>query len=416
MKNKQKGKGLVPRLRFPGFQGEWEMIMLKNIAIVTSGQSPKGQNYNDIGDGIPFYQGKTDFGEVYIKPPTKWTTQITKLANKDDILMSVRAPVGALNICTQRICIGRGLCTLHTGEHKRFLYYLLTQYNQLFIGNGGSVFDSINKKQIEETILPFPAISTEQQRIADCLSSLDDLISAEGRKLEALRAHKKGLMQQLFPREGEAVPRLRFPGFSNVGDWKNKQLKQLCKVLQGYGFPEALQGRTEGKYPFCKVSDISKAVAENGGILASAANYLEDLELSKLKAKLIPAGAVVFAKIGEALRLNRRAFVQNECLIDNNVVGLKAIHGIADDYFVYLLSQMIDLNEHCGGAVPSVNKSTLEAIWVAVPELPEQQRIADCLSSLDDLIVAQARKVELLKQHKKGLMQQLFPVMEEAGV
>jgi len=205
------------------------------------------------------------------------------------------------------------------------------------------------------------------------------------------------------------VPRLRFPEFQDSEEWKAKSLASVCNVLQGYGFPESLQGRTEGRYPFCKVSDISRAVAENGGLLAKAANYVGDSDLLELRAKLIPIGTTVFAKIGEALRLNRRAFVQHECLIDNNAVGLKGVEGIADDYFIHLLSQLIDLNEHCGGAVPSVNKSTLEAIKVIVPDLDEQQKIADCLSSLDELITAETQKLGALKTHKKGLMQQLFP-------
>jgi type I restriction enzyme, S subunit len=206
----------------------------------------------------------------------------------------------------------------------------------------------------------------------------------------------------------ELVPKLRFKEFGNANEWNLKRLDALCDVLQGYGFPEVLQGKINGKYPFCKVSDISRAVAENGGLLGEASNYIDEIELKQLRAKLIPRGATVFAKIGEALRLNRRAYVLKECLIDNNVTGLKAINGKAIDYFVYQLSQLIDLNKHCGGAVPSVNKSTLEEIKVIAPSLEEQQKIADCLSSLDDLITAQNQKVEALKQHKKGLMQQLF--------
>jgi len=262
---------------------------------------------------------------------------------------------------------------------------------------------------------PMPVNPKEQLKIADCLSSVDELITAQGQKVEALKAHKKGLMQQLFPAEGETLPQLRFPEFRHAPEWEAKPLSKICIVLQGYGFPEILQGRREGKYPFCKVSDISRSVAERGGVLAEAANYIGDDELSKLRAKLIPIGATVFAKIGEALRLNRRAYVQKECLIDNNVVGLKAIHGVADDRFIYLLSQQIDLNEHCGGAVPSVNKSTLEEIEVAIPDaLNEQKRIADCLSSVDELITAETQKLEVLKTHKKGLMQQLFPSPEES--
>lgn len=209
------------------------------------------------------------------------------------------------------------------------------------------------------------------------------------------------------------VPRLRFPEFRKAGEWTEKPLAEVCNVLQGYGFPEVLQGRGEGKYPFCKVSDISRAVAERGGLLVEAANYVGDDDLLKLRAKPIPKGATVFAKIGEALRLNRRAYVQKECLIDNNATGLKAIDGVADDYFVYLLSQLIDLNKHCGGAVPSVNKTTLEEIEVVVPGPDEQKRIAESLSSLDELITAETQKLDALKTHKKGLMQQLFPCAGE---
>ncbi|MBF0630957.1 MAG: restriction endonuclease subunit S [Magnetococcales bacterium] len=209
------------------------------------------------------------------------------------------------------------------------------------------------------------------------------------------------------------VPRLRFPEFREAGEWENEKLGDVCNVLQGYGFPEVLQGKIKGKYPFCKVSDISRAVAEQGGILCKASNYIDDEELIQLRAKPLPTGSTVFAKIGEALRLNRRALTATECLIDNNAAGISAKNSFADNYFIFLLSQLIDLNAHCGGAVPSVNKSTLESIRVVIPSHREQQKIADCLSSLDDLIAAQEQKLEILKRHKKSLMQQLFPAQDE---
>lgn len=190
-----------PRLRFPEFRDSegWREVAIRETAAVIAGQSPRSEYYNDIGNGTPFYQGKTDFGDVFINPPTKWTTQVTKLAIEDDILMSVRAPVGALNVSTQKICIGRGLAALRAKEDKWFLYYLLLQVNRLFVGNSGSVFDSISKSQIESTQIPFPQTRSEQQKIADCLASLDALIAAQAAKLDALRTHKRGLMQGLFP-------------------------------------------------------------------------------------------------------------------------------------------------------------------------------------------------------------------------
>src|SRR5690606_11389743 len=112
----------------------------------------------------------------------------------------------------------------------------------------------ISEFQNLEIALPEAA---EQQRIAECLTSLDEVIAAQGRKVEALKAHKRGLMQQLFPREGETRPRLRFPEFRNAPEWTRGKASDIVDVLQGYGFPERLQGIRDGEFPFYKVSDIS---------------------------------------------------------------------------------------------------------------------------------------------------------------
>mgnify|MGYP002622150485 FL=1 len=249
----------------------------------------------------------------------------------------------------------------------------------------------------------------EQQRIADCLDSVDALIAAQGRKVEALRVHKKGLMQQLFPQEGETQPRLRFPEFEGAGEWEEGTISDIGTVLQGYGFPERYQGLRSGDFPFYKVSDISRSLGAGKTFIEEAANYVNEDQLKELRAKPIPAGTTVFAKIGEAIRSNKRAITTVSCLIDNNAAGVKAIKGRATDFFIYLTMEQISLIDHAGGVVPAVNKSAIKAIPVRFPKIAEQQRIADCLTSLDDLITAETRKLKTLKTHKKGLMQQLFP-------
>jgi type I restriction enzyme S subunit len=162
------------------------------------------------------------------------------------------------------------------------------------------------------------------------------------------------------------------------------------------------------------VSDISRAVAEEGGFLGHAANYIDDDVLHELRAKLIPVGTTVFAKIGEALRLNRRAITTRPCLIDNNAAGLKARNKLAADSFIFHLMQKIELGSYSGGVVPSINKTALENIPVSAPSINEQVKIADCLSSIDELVAAHTQKLATLKTHKKGLMQQLFPAIDEA--
>ncbi|WP_275849836.1 restriction endonuclease subunit S [Extensimonas sp. H3M7-6] len=416
--NTQKS-ALVPRLRFPEFReaGEWEEKSIGDSCESFSGGTPSTINKDFYGGDIPFIRSaEIDKNKTELFLTIEGlNNSAAKMVKVGDILIALYgANSGDVALARINGAINQAILCLRHETNNIFVYQYLSIKKEWIIttflqGGQGNLSGDI----IKGIKLFFP-LPDEQQKIADCLSSLDELIAAEANKLDALKTHKKGLMQQLFPAEGETLPRLRFPEFREAGEWESKPLGKVCAVLQGYGFPEALQGRNHGKYPFCKVSDVSRAVAENGGLLTTAVNYVDEDDLSTLKAKCVPMGATVFAKIGEALRLNRRAFVQKECLIDNNVVGLKAIYGIADDHFVYILSQLIDLNKHCGGAVPSVNKSTLEAIEVIIPAPPEQKRIADCLAALDDLIAAQTQKIELLKRFKKGLMQQLFPVLDEA--
>lgn len=410
---------LVPRLRFSEFHeaGAWIAKSLKKVCEVNPANAELPEKFAYI-DLESVEAGELKAHRIINRDEAPSRAQ--RLLRYGDVIFQIVRPYQRNNLHFKideevPYVASTGYAQLRASESEDFLFQAVHAddfIKRVIAKCTGSSYPAINSSDLADISLAIPS-RAEQQKIADCLTSLDELIAAESQKLTTLKTHKKGLMQQLFPREGETVPRLRFPEFREAGEWENKSLGEVCDVLQGYGFPEALQGRTKGKYPFCKVSDISRAVAENGGILVEAANYVGDDELSKLRAKPIPPGTTVFAKIGEALRLNRRAFVQTECLIDNNAVGLKAIHGCADDYFVYLLSQLIDLNKHCGGAVPSVNKSTLEAIEVVVPKPKEQKQIADCLSSLDDLITAQTKKIAALKTHKKGLMQQLFPVLDE---
>jgi len=148
--------------------GKWPMVKLGEVADVIAGQSPEGKHYNDIGNGTPFYQGKTEFGEMYIGEPKIWTTQITKLAEPGDILMSVRAPVGPVNLATQGICIGRGLAAIREKKiHQMFLFYNLKSMQGKIKGSGGAVFDSISKTQIEEIQIPLPPLEIQQQIVAE---------------------------------------------------------------------------------------------------------------------------------------------------------------------------------------------------------------------------------------------------------
>lgn len=203
------------------------------------------------------------------------------------------------------------------------------------------------------------------------------------------------------------TPIIRFQGFN--GEWEKKKIGDIAIVLQGYGFPEKYQGQKYGDLPFCKVGDISSAVDRGEMVINKADNFVDYSLLPVLHAQPIPVGSTIFAKIGEAIRSNKRIRTGVPCLIDNNAAAVKSKGEISDTFLFYLMSK-VNLADYSGGIVPSVNKSTIEAIDVLVPSSrDEQQKIAECSEAIDQMISAQNQKVESLKAHKKGLMQQFFP-------
>ncbi|HPD73833.1 MAG TPA: N-6 DNA methylase [bacterium] len=143
-------------------------VELGEVAEVTAGQSPEGKYYNKVGEGTPFYQGKTEFTEKYLGKARIWTTKTTKIAEQNDILISVRAPVGPVNIATEKICIGRGLASIQAGKiNQMFLFHFLKSIELEIKGGGGAVFDSISKKQIEELKIPLPPLEIQKQLVAE---------------------------------------------------------------------------------------------------------------------------------------------------------------------------------------------------------------------------------------------------------
>ena len=249
----------------------------------------------------------------------------------------------------------------------------------------------------------------EQQKIADCLTSVDELITAQARKVDTLKIHKKELMRQLFPREGETQPRVRFPEFQHAGKWEEKRLDTLCKIQRGR-FSHRPRNDPRffgGKYPFIQTGDVVKS---NGGPV-EASQSLNDLGLSVSKLFKPPIVLItIAANIGDTGML-----VRESCFTDS-VVGLIPNKDICP-YFLELTvrGKKEYLNKIAPAAAQkNINKEILGVLPVLVPGFFEQRRIADCLTPLDDVIVAQTQKLEGLKTHKRGLMEQLFPSMAKA--
>ena len=161
-------------------------------------------------------------------------------------------------------------------------------------------------------------------------------------------------------------------------------LGETCTFYSGTGFPNKYQGNTSGTYPFFKVGDISRNVQDGNVHLADAENYVEPDVVKVIKGTIIPAGTVVFAKIGEALRLNRRAVTTRECLVDNNVMGIKPDSSMLTEEYFFQFMVGLDMNEYSAAtALPSVRKSTLEKVDILVPDIAAQNRFSELIRQSD---------------------------------
>ncbi len=165
-----------------------------DVSNVIAGQSPEGKYYNNNGTGLPFYQGKKEFTDKFLGKPTTWTTKITKEALENDILMSVRAPVGPVNIATEKICIGRGLSAIRPSKYvlRDYLFYFFISNKEKLVGNSGAVFNSINKTQIEKIQIPVPPINKQHEFV-----NLVALLSNRVQNLDSVYSKKKNLLIEL---------------------------------------------------------------------------------------------------------------------------------------------------------------------------------------------------------------------------
>ncbi len=267
-----------------------------------------------------------------------------------------------------------------------------------------------------ETFLSFSIAlpsSVEQRKITGCLSSLDELIAAQARKVAALKTHKKGLMQQLFPREGEAHPRSRFPEFNLAKEWVSGELGNFVYILSGSTPSKVNPNFWNGSTPWVSAKDMKRL------FLADTEDHISEAAVNA-GAKLVPTGTLLLLTRGMTLLKDIPICVLLcEMSFNQDVKALRPKIGV-DAVFLALmlignkrrLLAMVDIAGHGTG---KLNSDELKAFGLLLPCPKEQQRIADFLSSLDTLVNAATQELDTLKTHKKGLMQQLFPAPDEVA-
>lgn len=397
MEKEHEIKTVVPALRFPEFREMegWRHNIVNNLtSVITAPKKITSQEYLNTG-----YYPIIDQSQNYICGWTNDESAVITEASLSQPLIIFGDHTCILKKVTFPFAQGAdGIKILKTKEciNGFFLY-------QILLAN--PVTQEEYKRHysiLKEKTIYYPIINSgEQQKIADCLSSLDDLIEATNRKIEALKEHKKGLMQRLFPKEGENVPELRFPEFQETKGWAKKQIKDLGEVITG-NTPSKKEGKYwNGDFAWITAQDF-KGKYINDSILKLT-------RFGKNKARVIPQNSVLVTCIA-SIGLN--AINKIECSTNQQINTICCNRKYHYEYVYYLITYNVKRLKQLAGqtAVPIITKKNFEEFEVyTVENYDEQQKIADCLSSLDELIEATSQKVEILKEHKKGLMQQLFP-------
>jgi type I restriction enzyme S subunit len=272
----------------------------------------------------------------------------------------------------------------------------------------GSVRVRIYYKDLARLRIALPSFP-EQQKIAECLDSAEALIEAQGRKVEALKAHKKGLMQQLFPQEGEAQPRLRFQEFNGAGDWRENSLGGVAEFFKGKGISKA-DIQADGNRPCIRYGELYTRYGEVIDFVYSSTSVADsELFLSKINDIIIPASGETKIDIAKA-----SCVMRDDVALGGDLNVIRTLqNGIFLSHYLNGPKRQEIAKVAQGDTVVHLYPSQLEKLRVRLPSLPEQQRIADCLTTLDDAIATESVKLGTLKTHKKGLMQQLFPLVEE---
>ena len=378
-----------------------------------SGGTPSVGNSKYYNGEIPFIRSaeiNSAITELYLTEEGLKNSS-AKMVNVGDILYALYgATSGEVGISKINGAINQAILAIkpYDAYNSKFIEQWLKNQKKNIIdkylqGGQGNLSAAIVKK----LLIPFPSLP-EQKAIGDFFQTLDRSIALHQRELENLKNRKKSLLQKMFPKNGESVPKIRFSEFKNAPAWDQRKLGEVGITQSGIGFPDAEQGGKEG-IPFFKVSDMN--IIGNEFEMQSANNYVSKEQIERKNWKPITSvPAIMFAKVGAAIMLNRKRLIRHPFLIDNNTMAY-IFDKTWDINFGKIIFDTIYLPKYSQvGALPSYNGSDIENINVFMPNsLPEQKAIGDFFSTLDRSIALHQRKLEHLKLRKKALLQKMFP-------
>lgn len=269
---------------------------------------------------------------------------------------------------------------------------------------------NISFSDFANSYIPFPSVSVQHKITAyldkQC-AKIDRLIAHEEAMIEELKAFKQSVIFEAVTKGLDKSVPMKDSGVEWIGkipeSWDIQRIKKIFYIIGGCGFSDHLQGKRKGTYPFCKASDING----DSKYINSAQNYVDDKEVVSERFKVIPAGSIIFSKIGEAMKKNHRKINLIPCIVDNNCQALVPTIGNIN-YFYYVFTQIDMVWFDNAGTIPCVNNERLLNLKIPELDILLQQQIADYLdkkcADIDNLVSIKRRKIEKLKEYKKSLI------------
>lgn len=384
----------TPAIRFKGFTDTWEQRKLGDVVQITMGQSPDGSTYSDEPSDYILVQGNADLQNGWVCPRI-WTTQITKKADAGDLIMSVRAPAGAMGKTAYNAVIGRGVAAIKGNE---FIYQLLVKMDMDGFWKTlscGSTFESLNSDNIKNAEVKVP-ITAEQVQIGNFFRQLDHLITLHQRKYDKLTNVKKSMLEKMFPKNGSNVPEIRFKGFTDA--WEQRKAKELFVSTADKGYPEL---------------PVLSATQDRGMIRRdeNSINIFHDKKNEAGYKRVLPGQFVIH------LRSFQGGFAYSA--IEGITSPAYTVFGFSEpekhdsEYWKYVFTsksfirrlETVTYGIRDGRSISYEEFLTLGFVY---PSKAEQTAIARCLDKLSDLITLHQRKLEKLKNLKKACLEKMF--------
>ncbi len=378
----------------------WQIKKLGDVCEIIMGQSPPSATYNSQGIGLPFFQGKAEFTELY-PVVKKWCTTPNKIALPNDILLSVRAPVGATNVSNQKCCIGRGLAAIRY-EGFKYVYYFLQSIEQLLDKKGtGTTFRAISGETIRTTEIPIPPIPEQQaivSKIEELLSDLENGKQQLQTAQQQLKVYRQSLLKWAF--DGRLTNKDVKDGELPKG-WKWVKVSEISNVVRG-GSPRPAGDPKyyDGNIPFLKVRDITK---DSNPYLTTFEYSIKEAGLHKTR--LIKPNTLLLSNSGATLGIPKIAMI--DATMNDGIAAFLDLDQRSNLYLYYFwLSKTKELrNINMGAAQPNLNTDIIKNYLVPYCSFSEQQCIVDELESklticdkIEETISNSLKQAETLRQ------------------